>query len=235
MSNIASTTLEQDPASDEARVLGLLDAGGFSHIIVDRTLLPPNWDQNVMLNEEFLRRNTVLVGGDHNVYLYRLVPAEQRGHEQAWAQGRELLPNGGFEEPDRGAPARVTPSGRPKYDTSGQGYETTPSAVRLRDGVSLAPQFALSPAPRTCSRPRREVATSTEWRDSMSPGLPVTGKQLVPRSRTSRPVRSATTASRCWPRRRRMRSAHESSCRPGKARPGSMTCRFVRWRRIPNR
>jgi len=122
---------------DEWVLLQRLDQGGFSHIIVDRGLLPPEWESLTVTDEEFLRRNTVLVGGDHNAYLYRILPPEQRGQAQPWANGPELLPNGGFEEAEGAWPRGWSPAGRPIYDTSGQaGHDG-------RGAVLSTPQDAL--------------------------------------------------------------------------------------------
>jgi hypothetical protein len=65
-------------------------AGGFSHILVSRQGQGSSWDQATVFDQAFLRRNTVLVGGDARGYLYRLVPPEQRG-EVAWTVGDNLI------------------------------------------------------------------------------------------------------------------------------------------------
>jgi hypothetical protein len=114
----------------EQEVLAFLDRGGFSHIIVDRTVMPRDWDRYLAVDEAFLRRNAVLIGGERNAYLYRLVPPEQRGRDQGWARGPELLPNGGMEEANGDRPAGWTPFGRPGYDRTGSRAETGQAAFR---------------------------------------------------------------------------------------------------------
>lgn len=114
----------------DMQVLAWLDAGGYSHIIVDRRLLAllrPDWDQATAIDEDFLRRNAVLVGGDHNAYLYRLLPPDQRGGQHLWAQGNELLSNGGFESALTG----WTATGHPQYDNSGRMSRDGSGAVLL--------------------------------------------------------------------------------------------------------
>jgi hypothetical protein len=101
-------------------VLQRLDEGGYSHIIVDRGRLPADWDRISAIDEGFLRRNTAVVGGGANSYLYRLLSPDQRGVPIPWARGQELLPNGGFEEARDGAPAGWTAQGHPRYSTSGE-------------------------------------------------------------------------------------------------------------------
>ena len=90
---------------DEQELLTYLDEQRFSHILIDRERLVDNWYQFLVFNEQFLRRNTVLIGGDHNAYLYRIVPPSQRGRDQEWARGFELLPNGDFDELKEGVPS----------------------------------------------------------------------------------------------------------------------------------
>lgn len=84
-------------AHDEAALLRGLDEGGYSHIVIDRNRLGRGWELGPLAGESFLRRNTTLVGGQGNVYLYRLLPADQRGVTQSWTTGDELLANGNFE------------------------------------------------------------------------------------------------------------------------------------------
>jgi hypothetical protein len=89
-----------DYAEDEQKMLGYLDEHQFSHILIDRERLVDNWNQFIVFNEQFLQRNTVLVGGERNAYLYRIVPQSQRGRDQSWAHGPELLPNSSFDKRD---------------------------------------------------------------------------------------------------------------------------------------
>jgi hypothetical protein len=116
--------------TDEAALLHLLDAGGYSHVVIARDYMDPNWDRYLVTDEEFLRRNAVLVGGGHNGYLYRLVPPEQRGHDQGWARGPELLPNGGLEQANGDRPAGWAPFGHPVYDRTGARAKTGMAAFR---------------------------------------------------------------------------------------------------------
>ncbi len=96
VSSFQGTGYPLSATEDEALLLKQLDEGGYSHIVVDRNLLIQGWESLIVLGEPFLRRNTVLVGGENNVYLYRIVPPDQRDHVQIWAAGKELLHNGGF-------------------------------------------------------------------------------------------------------------------------------------------
>lgn len=133
---------------DEASLLGYLDREGFSHIIVARDLLgalTPDWDQLLAIDEEFLRRNTILVGGDRNAYLYRLVPPEQRGQDQSWARGRELLANGGFEEARGALPLGWTAAGQPTYDASGAESRAGRGAIRSTPEASYFATTAVAP------------------------------------------------------------------------------------------
>jgi hypothetical protein len=138
LSDVLYIVALRDGINDEASVLQFLDGSGYSHILIDRDAFRPGWDQIVAFDETFLRRNAVLVGGDQNAYLYRLVPANERGHDQIWAQGKELLPNGGFEEADGNSPRGWEATGKIRRVASGRGYETTTAAVRLEPGTILS-------------------------------------------------------------------------------------------------
>jgi hypothetical protein len=135
----------RDGINDEASVLQFLDNSGYSHILLDRDAFRTGWDQIVAFDEGFLRRNTVLVGGDQNAYLYRLVPASERGHDQVWAPGPELLPNSGFEEGAGGMPRGWDGTGKVKRVTSGRGYQTPASAVRIAPGSALSATVRVTP------------------------------------------------------------------------------------------
>jgi hypothetical protein len=115
---------------DEQAMLAYLDREAFSHIIVDRTVMPQGWDRSLPIDEAFLRRNAVLVGGVRNAYLYRLVPPEGRGRDQGWARGPELLPNGGLEQASGDRPAGWVAFGRPTYDRTGARANTGQAAFR---------------------------------------------------------------------------------------------------------
>lgn len=117
-------------ATDEAALLRLLDARDYTHVVIDRGFLPANWDRLQAIDEEFLRRNAVLVGGERNAYLYRLVPPAERGHDQGWARGPELLPNGGFEQASGERPMGWSASGHPIYDRAGASAKSGRAAFR---------------------------------------------------------------------------------------------------------
>lgn len=142
---------------DEKTVLARLDEGGYSHIVVDRKHLPRNWDRITVLNEEFLRRNTVLVGGSMNTYLYRILPPGQRGGQLPWARGAELLSNGGFEAAAGDLPAGWSSANWPVFDLSGTESYHGRGAVRctpadmLITAVPVVPnvQYLLSHATRS--------------------------------------------------------------------------------------
>jgi hypothetical protein len=128
----------------EASLLDFLDRDGFSHIVVDRDVHRPGWDSILAFDEAFLRRNAILVGGDHNAYVYRLVPASERGHEQVWTRGPELVPNAGFEEGTGGAPRGWTAKGKVKRITD-RGYQTPANAVRVEPQGVLATTVEVTP------------------------------------------------------------------------------------------
>jgi len=115
--------------ADERALFQAIDAGGFSHVVVDREDLPPEWETLTVIDEEFLRRNAILVGGDRNAYLYRFAPPDQRGRDQEWAKGGELLPNGGFEELDNSRPAGWRPFGSPRLDSSSRESRSGETAI----------------------------------------------------------------------------------------------------------
>lgn len=131
--------------TNDADPFAAFDWNGYSHIIIDRNALYPGWDASTYLDEEALRRNTVLVGGDHNAYLYRIVPPDQRGHDQSWARGPELLPNPGFEAIADGVPHDWNATGPRLKNTTGAGYQTPANAVLLRDGSSLTTTVRVVP------------------------------------------------------------------------------------------
>lgn len=115
----------------ERDLLDFLNREGYTHVLVDRMNMPPGWDSYLLLDEEFLRRNAVLVGGDHSAYLYRLVPPNQQGHDQQWARGSELLKNGGFEEAQGRNPATWQSFGTGTYERAIGESRTGLGAVRV--------------------------------------------------------------------------------------------------------
>ena len=133
---------------DERELLRRLDEGGFTHVVVDRGLLPPEWQDLTITDEEFLRRNAALVGGDHNAYLYRLLPPAQRGQAPPWADGPELLPNGGFEAAAGAWPLGWSPVGHPTYDTGGQAGHSGRGAILATPQDALFTTVAVTPGTR---------------------------------------------------------------------------------------
>lgn len=125
---------------DDAPVLAGLREGGYSHILIDRRHLPADWDQLTIFDEGFLRRNTVLVGGGENTYLYRILPPDEQGAGIPWAHGPELLPNGGFELANGDLPSSWTALGQPAYDVSGQNSAAGRAAIlgTPKDAVSTS-------------------------------------------------------------------------------------------------
>ncbi len=85
-----STATNPGFEGDDEQILDQLQAGGYSHILVDRSSWPDGWDKLSVIDEGFLRRNTALVGGGQESYLYRILPPDQRGTRE-WAAGTDLL------------------------------------------------------------------------------------------------------------------------------------------------
>lgn len=130
LSSPAFTAQSLKIEADEVSVLARLDEGGYSHIMVDRRFPAPEWDRLTVIQEEFLRRNTALVGSRGNAYLYRLLPPEQRDGKQPWARGSELINNSGFEVALDSAPLGWEAAGQPLYDISGNESYRGRGAVR---------------------------------------------------------------------------------------------------------
>jgi hypothetical protein len=137
---------------DEATLVSYLDREGYSDLIVDRTgcLTDPkgcsiSWSTWPWLNEEILQRNTVLVGGAHNVYLYRLLPPDQRGNVASWGAGPELLKNGALEPDEQGKPAGWVSFGSPVYDDTGQSSHGGLASVRAGPAGALAAPVPVTP------------------------------------------------------------------------------------------
>lgn len=189
ISSVLSDDVAVTWAPNEAAALRALDAGGYTHIIVDRNLMMPYWDEIIAINEDFLRRNAVLVGGDHNGYLYRLVPPAERGHDQQWARGNELLPNGGFEESRDSVPLGWTAIGHPYYDTSGKQSHSGSSAIRatptdiLFTPVSVTPnvQYLLSHATKSADGAYDLARLQINWLNSEGKFISAT-VEVVPTS-----------------------------------------------------
>lgn len=158
---------------DEALLLSRLREGGYTHLLIDRRKVPGNWDRLTVLDEGFLRRNTVLIGGGANTYLYRLLPAGRSGGTSAWPEGPELLTNGRFEIAAGGTPAGRDTVGYPRHDASGTASKDGRGAalVAPRDAlvasVGVAPnvQYLLSQAARSAEGPGT-VRLHIDWRDA---------------------------------------------------------------------
>lgn len=134
-----------DIADSEGGLLRYLDRGGYSHIIIDRGAMPPNWESMLVLDEDFLRRNTVLVGHDRNTYLYRLVPPDERGRDQGWAGGGNLLSNGGFEAGSGDRPVGWAADGHPAYDSTGMESYDGRGAIRVAHGEAFSTTVGVVP------------------------------------------------------------------------------------------
>lgn len=126
--------------ADPALTLARLREGNYSHILIDRRQLPGDWDRRAIFDEEFLRRNAVLVGGGDNTYLYRLLPPNAPA-APSWAHGPELLPNGSFAAGAGVAePGGWDMSGHPRYDAAngailGTPQDTVGATVAVTAGV----------------------------------------------------------------------------------------------------
>lgn len=173
LSNVTYSIPHQEMG--EMGVLRYFDREGYSHIVIDRGLLPRNWDQITALSEEFLRRNTLLVGGDRNAYLYRILPPDERGREQPWARGRELLVNGDCEEVNGALPRGWTVAvGQPRYDQSGLESRQGGAAIRgtLQDTMyATAPvrpnvQYLLAHATKSADDSYGLARLQINWQDN---------------------------------------------------------------------
>lgn len=114
-----------------------LAAGGYSHILLDRNNLGAAWDRATVFDERFLREYTVLVGGDRNAYLFRLLTPRELAKPHPWARGPELAIDGGFELASGAAPAGWSMSGQPAYDRSGRYAASGVAAVRAGPADAL--------------------------------------------------------------------------------------------------
>lgn len=121
-----------DTLQHEDLLLSYLEREGYTHIVSNHSASGTWWIGNLGADESFLRRNTDLVAGNRGVYLYRLVPASQRGSGRPWAAGRELVPNPGFEEGEGGTPSGWRGSGpQATYDATGRESHQGRGAVRV--------------------------------------------------------------------------------------------------------
>jgi hypothetical protein len=89
-------TSSPDPSDPEA-ILAALDTGGYSHLIISRRYLSTAWERSRIVDDNFLRRYTILIGNGPDAYLYRIVSPQERATPIPWASGPELLANGDFE------------------------------------------------------------------------------------------------------------------------------------------
>jgi hypothetical protein len=157
----------------DALLLERLRAGGYSHIAIDRRLMSNDWAALTALDEGFLRRNTMLVGGGNNAYLYRLLPTPNDDSTSAWAGGTELVANGGFEFGTGSGPTGWVAVGFPVYDGARALSHTGTGAVRLTSQDTLASTatirpdttYLLSHATRSAREDGR-AALHLDWRDA---------------------------------------------------------------------
>jgi hypothetical protein len=122
------------------------------------------WDEETIRGEEFLRRNAVLVGGDDNVYLYRLLPPDERGQPRPWAQGEELIANGGFDVRRAGGPLGWRPIGEPSFAESGTLTPPATGVIRSSPGNAYVTYAEVLPD-------RQYLLSLTSWsnaRDSLA-------------------------------------------------------------------
>ena len=89
--------LTSTPLQDARTLLHILDLQGYTHLVINQGAPDFWWVNNVGGDPSFLRANTTLVGGARGVYVYRLLPPEQRGQETPWTRAPELFANGEFE------------------------------------------------------------------------------------------------------------------------------------------
>jgi hypothetical protein len=178
-----------DAAWDEGAVTRLLDREGYTHIMINRVILPGNWDTLLGVDDGFLRHTTALVGAAHNVYLYRILPPEQRGAANTWTRGPELLPNGGFEVERAGGPDGWMPLGAPVFDTGGRWGRQGRGAVRgdptsayvTRVPVRPETPYLLTHATRAADE-RGLVRLQINWHDAAD-ALTGVSIEVVPASR----------------------------------------------------
>jgi 4-amino-4-deoxy-L-arabinose transferase-like glycosyltransferase len=131
----------------EENVLANLERGGFSHILIDRSAWwSDRWvrDGITVIDEDFLRRNTRLVGGSNSCYLYRILPPEQRDQE-TWTQGPELLIGGGFTDPDTIRQAGWATTGTLLFDYSEAHMNKDIGAVQLSEHGTIASTVEIKP------------------------------------------------------------------------------------------
>jgi len=151
----------------EADVLKAIDTGGYSHIIINRWALPTSWAQMLLVQEEFLRRNTTLVGGGNNAYIYRILPPAERGHDQPWVSGPELLRAFVAVTPDS-ACGWTRLSGQPRCETRPSGVTAYLLPTdQLAETVPVTPQttYLLSQVSQGMGANGR-VVLRIDWQDS---------------------------------------------------------------------
>jgi hypothetical protein len=178
----------KDEESDEVTMQHLRD-GGFSHILLDRRAASVpwyGWDRLTITNEDFLQHHTALVAGDQYVYLYRILSPEELATTPAWAQGRELLPNGSFEQAATGQPTGWHLSGNPHYDQSGAHARSGARAVRASPADSLSTIVAVQPGQTYLLAGANHgiadlglVEMQIEWRDGNAQPLAVSGEKVI--------------------------------------------------------
>jgi hypothetical protein len=163
--------------------------GGYSHIMLDRraaSIPAVGWDRLTITNEDFLRRYTALVAGDQYVYLYRVLSPAEVESATPWAQGRELLPNGGFEQQQADQPAHWSLSGDPRYDRTGGASRTGAGAVLLGPGdrlgttatVQAGSSYLLAGANRGIDAVGI-IEFQIEWRDEQGRVVATGGEKMI--------------------------------------------------------
>jgi hypothetical protein len=197
---------QESALKDETTLMGVLTFERYSHLIVDRSSLPLAWYAWPWFDEAFLQRNTTLVGGAQNVYLYRILPPEARGQANTWVSGPELVANGGLEPDEHGSPAGWIPTGAPSYDNSGLASHAGRGAVRAGPAGSYAAIVPVTPGTtyllthftRAASVPGM-ARLQINWADA-SGGLAGVSLDLVPATtlgyhRWSMPATAPSTAT----------------------------------------
>lgn len=172
----------------EEQVWARIGQDGYSHILLDRSPWQGDkwyWDQMTIIDEDFLRCNTALVGGGDYSYLYRLLPPDQRGCKQAWAQGRERIGNGDFTLIEQGLPQGWELVGDAPVPANTPRSQGNPSALLLtaqqtvQTQVAITPgtQYLLAEATRTVEGYGR-IAITVKWHDANGNLLGTAGEEM---------------------------------------------------------
>jgi len=164
ISTVLLDAVDLDLRGDEGTLLARLEAAQFSHIIVARQGQGAVQTQATVFNQDFLRRHTLLVGGDARGYLYRIVYANQQERSD-WTRGEELLAFLWSDNALQGEMPRNTqspgPSSLPRADVLGvdeQGKRTS---------VTVTPRnrYLFSYTVQAMVAEDSKVHVTIEWRD----------------------------------------------------------------------